>query len=78
MEIQEKPALELLLSRDRTVLFYCYEFDFSEVRSLASLQSGFCQINPVTKTGQRLYMVSTGTVGRALTTCNLKLFLKCK
>lgn len=25
--------------------------------ALASLQAGFCQINPVTKTGQRLYMI---------------------
>lgn len=30
---------------------------FSEVSSLATLQSGICRINPVTKTGQRLYMV---------------------
>ena len=30
---------------------------FSEVSSLATIQSGICRINPVTKTGQRLYMV---------------------
>ena len=29
----------------------------SEVSSLATIQSGVCRINPVTKTGQRLYMV---------------------
>lgn len=28
-----------------------------EQNALANLQAGFCQINPVTKTGQRLYMI---------------------